>query len=253
MNKIIIDVGNQMVKIGYIQSDQLVVHKILTNELSHQNLKQAFEKLPQFSKVYIGCINLQNHKIIEDFLINQNINYYFLSNDDFKQAGLIIAKSIDWNEIGIDILGFGYYLYHHQIKSHVIGINFGTATVVIDYQSMINGVLIGINFCQSYDYLLSILGLQQITSLHNHQKPSLNFAQNTIASVNNFKSFLISGFLDLLIKQYKTAQKFIISGNNRSIFEHYYIDNPKNMPITIEIINEIVIWGYYYLISTKKY
>lgn len=238
MNKnVYLDIGNQLIKIGYYDKENCFqVKRISSKKIDLTELDKILNEI-NFKKIYIGSVVKNASKILEMHFKKQHYEYEFITNELFKEQ-IKLEKSIHLDEVGTDILGFCYYIKN---KSKTLAINFGTATVAIYYDKMLNGVTIGTDFFNSYEDLLKILSSEIPLEAIN------KFGTNTNDAVNASKYFLINGFINEILKNYQNLNEIIFTGGSRRIF--YLYKNITNIKITE--IDEAVLLGYKQLIEDK--
>lgn len=235
-----IDVGNQLIKIGYIDSNgQWQIHRFLNRDLQDQPFNHYFKSL-KINHIYLGSVVSNTTKFLVEYFKKNNFSFTIITNDLFA-GKIILNKNININEIGTDILGFANYIKNET--SPTLCLNFGTATVSMLYaNNKIEGVFIGPDFYNSYKYLYQILGVD-LRMEDGYDK----FGTNTIQSINGHKEYIINGFINEILKNYPKISKIVFTGGNRNIF--YLYKNDKKIPI-IEI-DEAVLKGYYLLFFDK--
>lgn len=233
--KVFIDIGNQLIKIGYLNArGGWVINRINTRNSTIQDFDNIFKKL-HISKVYLGSVVIHMELYLIDYFDTNNIQYEIIHNELFCNK-LKLAQNINLNEVGTDILGFSYLISDYK---DVLAINFGTATVAIYYNNKICGVSIGIDFFNSYNNLMNTINLPLELGIHKQ------FGVNTNEAFNSSRYFLINGFINEMLKLLPNIKTIIYTGGNRKIFDAY--NNIHGLEI-IEI-DEAVIKGYKKLID----
>lgn len=235
---VFIDIGNQLIKIGYLNvRNEWVINRLKTRSSTIEDFDNIFKKL-HINKIYLGSVVLQIKRFLIDYFDNNNIQYEIIYNELFRDE-LKLAQNIDLSEVGTDILGFAYLIKGY---ANTLAINFGTATVAIYYNNQICGVSIGIDFFNSYKNLLDTINLP--LKLGTYKK----FGANTKDAFDSSRYFLINGFINEMLKTEPSINKIIYTGGNRGIFSAY--ENISSLEI-IEI-DEAVLKGYRELICKIK-
>lgn len=234
---VFIDIGNQLIKIGYLNvRNEWVINRLKTRSSTIDDFDSVFKKI-HINKIYMGSVVLQTERFLVDYFDNNRIQYEIIHNELFCDE-LEFAKNIDLNEVGTDILGYAYLIKDHN---NTLAINFGTATVAIHYNNEICGVSIGIDFFNSYRNFLNTINLPLELGIYK------KFGINTKDAFNSSRYFLINGFINEMLKIEPSINKIIYTGGNRAIFAAY--ENIGNLEI-IEI-DEAVLKGYRELICKK--
>ncbi len=122
------------------------------------------------------------------------------------QNHILLNPEIDINEVGVDILGFSYYI---RLEPHALGLSFGTATVAINYNGQLDGVVIAADFFNSYNYLDSILGIDS-----NQLVMFDDFGRNTIDAINGAKYFMINGFVNQMLLNRGIKKIYVLHHKN---------------------------------------
>ncbi len=223
------DAGNQLLKIGYQVNDEWIIKKIPNKDLEDKTLEEVLSSF-SFNKIYWGSVCKNTTTFLSNFLKKHKLDNHQITPSDFN-GQLLLNDSININEVGVDILGFCYFIKQEQ---HVLGISFGTATVAIDYNMQLEGVIIGPDFFNSYSFLDNILGIDPYEiKMHD------DFGTNTRDAIDGSKYFMLNGFINQLLMN-RNYNKIFISGGNKRIIELY--KNIYNKEICL--IDEIVLQGF---------
>lgn len=234
MYDVFIDVGNQLIKIGYQNSKQeWIIHKLPTHNSNADDFENLFNQL-KINHIYMGSVVGDTTKSMKAYFDKKRIPYTIINNDQFIDS-VNFEGPINLNEVGTDILGFAYLIKEYK---NALAINFGTATVAIHYDQSIKGVCIGIDFFNSYYEFLKRIKIDVGLGTYS------DFGMNTKDAIDSSRYFLINGFINEILKKYPTIKTIIYTGGNRRIFNSYI--NEKHLQI-IEI-DEAVIKGYKRLI-----
>lgn len=237
-NNVYLDIGNQLIKIGYFDNkNKWVIKRIPSKKIDIHKLDEILSEI-KFEKIYIGSVVKNASKILEMHFKRKKINFEFITNDLFA-SDIKMDNSIHLEEVGTDILGFCYFI---KDNTNTLAINFGTATVAIYYDKELKGVTIGTDFFNSYEELLKILSSEIPLEKTN------KFGTNTKDAVNGSKYFLINGFVNEILETFPNINKIIFTGGSRRIF--YLYNNKFNKEI-IEI-DEAVLEGYRNIILDKN-
>lgn len=231
---IFIDVGNQLIKIGYLSlHQQWIVLKLPSKQCTVKDLDLVFNNLV-IKHIYFGSVVSETTSLLIKYFTEHNYPHTLITNSFFINK-VQFVDAINLAEVGTDILAFAYLIKEHK---ETIAINFGTATVAIYYNECIKGVSIGIDFFNSYHEFLKNIKLDVDLGTYN------GFGLNTKDAIDSSRYFLINGYINEILKKYPTVKTLIFTGGNRRIFNAYV--NEKNIEI-IEI-DEAVLKGYKRLI-----
>lgn len=234
MYDIFIDVGNQLIKIGYQNTNkEWIIQKLPTHNSTVDDFENVFNKL-KIKHIHMGSVVGETTKSMKMYFEKKHYPYTIISNEQFVDS-VNFEGPINLNEVGTDILGFAYLIKEYK---NTLAINFGTATVAINFDQSIKGVCIGIDFFNSYDEFLKRIKLDVDLGTYG------DFGMNTKDAIDSSRYFLINGFINEILKKYPTIRTIIYTGGNRRIFNSYI--NEKHLQI-IEI-DEAVIKGYKRLI-----
>ncbi len=231
------DAGNQLLKIGYQVDDVWIIKKIPNQTLDDVTLSEVLSTF-SFHQVYWGSVCANSSSMLTKYFSDHDIKHVQITPQTFRNH-LLLNDAVDLNEVGVDILGFCFYIKH---EPHCLGISFGTATVVMEYNMQLDGVVIGPDFVNSYKFLDDILGINA-----NHIIMHDDFGHNTMDAINGSKYFMLNGFVNQMLLN-RDIQKIFVSGGNKQIFNIY--KNIYNKEIVL--IDEIVLKGYQKLIESIK-
>ncbi|MGL4947779.1 MAG: type III pantothenate kinase [Mycoplasma sp.] len=235
---VFIDVGNQLIKIGYINDfGEWHIDRVKTRGSTFEDLEAVFKAI-DIEKVYLGSVVADITTFLSDYFKLNDIKFELISNEIFYEH-IKFDQPIDINEVGTDILGFAYYI---KDMKNAIAINFGTATVSIKYCQAICGVTIGIDFVNSYNAFLNMIKLN--SELGSYP----NFGFNTQNAINGSRYYLINGFINQMLLEHPEIDTIVYTGGNRKCFNGY--NNVKN--INIIEIDEAVLKGYYQVITDRN-
>ena len=222
----IIDIGHTNIKI-------LNNQKIITISLDDLKKFKKFLLKQKKQIFFIGSVNLGLNKFLFSFLDQHKFKYRFLSNSDFESE-VKIDKTINFNEIGLDILSSVYYL---NDKNYLL-VNNGTAMVIIKYSNKLDSVIIGPNISFGFEQL------KNKTSLVNKYSYYPYLGNDTNKSLNGFISlFLVNPIIEIL-KDHK-INKLYLNQLDKGYFKTF-----KKLKV-IEKDN-LTILGYMKLIQKKN-
>lgn len=228
------DAGNQLLKIGQLCDDTWKIERVPNQTLDAQGLKKILESF-KFDMIYWGSVCKSTTDVLQQYFSDHQIANQQIVAQTFKNH-ILLHDVVDLNEVGVDILGFCYFIKN---EPHALGISFGTATVAIEYNMQLDGVVIAADFFNAYSYLDKILGIDSNKIIMQD-----DFGRNTIDAINGAKYFMLNGFVNQMLLN-RNINKIYVSGGNQKIFNLYKNIYQKEI-ITVD---EIVLKGYQKLIE----
>ncbi|MGL5591280.1 MAG: type III pantothenate kinase [Mycoplasmoidaceae bacterium] len=240
MNKILIlDIGNSLIKISIIDKNRIENTYLFGTRNFNKwklDIKNLLYKL-DYEKVIIGSVVPSVNKKIK-LLFPKNKKIYFIKNSDFNF--LKLDKDINIENVGLDILGFSYYLIENSNNS--IGISFGTAIFsVIINNKKIMGVSILPSINKAFEDLKTNTELINDFEIKNIRK---DFGFNTNECIESGYYHIIFGTINSMINyaydKYDVKDVFITGGNYRNI-DKFKFDKKFNI---LNDQEQIVTLGY---------
>ncbi|MGL5246370.1 MAG: type III pantothenate kinase [Mycoplasmoidaceae bacterium] len=238
MNKILIlDIGNSLIKISIINRNKIEDTYLFGTRNFDKwkfDIKNLLHRL-NYKEAIIGSVAPSINEKIQ-LLFPENKKIYFIKNSDF--AFLKSDKKIDIENVGLDILGFSYYLIENSANS--IGISFGTAIFsIIIKNKKIMGVSILPSINKAFQDLTKNTELINNFKIENIRK---DFGFNTNECIESGYYHIIFGTINSMINyaydKYCIKDVFITGGNYRNINEFKFdkkfnISNKQEQIVTL--------------------
>ena len=238
-NLLILDIGNSLIKISLVNiNENKVEETYLFGTRNFNKWKSDIKNLLHslnYKEALIGSVVISINKKIES-LFPKKTKIYFIKNSDF--SFLEFDKECDLKNVGLDILGFSYYLIENSINS--IGISFGTAIFsIIVKNKKIMGVSILPSINKAFQDLKTNIELINDFEIKNIRK---DFGFNTNECIESGYYHIIFGtvisILNYANDKYDVKDVFITGGNYRNInkFEFdkkFNISNDQEQIVTL--------------------
>lgn len=246
---LLIDVGNTLTKFGFAKNNKMFEHieSFPTKEITPTEIKRICENR-KVDKCYIGSVVPSvNDQIVKSIKSACKITPEFLTMEDFKKV-LNLSKFKE--EIGVDILGYAYFLSKKYTKA--IGICFGTAMFAIGVDGKdIYGAIITPYIEKGIRELLARTEMMKLQKRQSFQKTFYDFGTNTVEALTSGVNHFYMGFANNICEHFNNKygfKKLCITGGNQNKIQY--------SPFIIktfdtERIDNGVLRGYLYLVSEK--
>ncbi|WEK83008.1 MAG: type III pantothenate kinase [Mycoplasma sp.] len=247
---LIIDIGNTYLKASIYNKNQEIIFEdqIRTKETNNLFFKKFNEKA-KVEQCYIGSVAPSvNNKVEKQIIKELKIKPKFLEVKDF--VDVLDLKKFDLNEIGIDIVGFAYYLRKQQKKA--IGICYGTAlfSVGVDNKKVLGAIIVpyierGIK---------STVEKTELIKLNRVQYDPLYFEYGTnthdalLSGINHVYEGLTTNICSYFYKKYKFSKLCITGGNQIKI----HLNDDYKDKYDVYHVHNAVIKGYAEFIFDKQ-
>lgn len=250
-NILIVDIGNTCIKVGVFNQPLKPVKEdwVYSKKVSLDFFKEFIGRT-HIDECYIGSVAPSKNKEVVKYIKNlTGSNPVFLNNLMFAKV-FDLSNFDNVNEVGIDILGFAYYLQHQYKK--VIGICYGTALFAV-----------GVNNKKIYGVILAplieigIRKLIQKAELIDKNKDykcdikTFDFGLNTQDAFNSGMNHIYYGFttnvMNYFYDKYQISTLCITGGNKDKI----NMNKKQAKNFHIDWVDNAVLKGYSLLVFDK--
>lgn len=248
---LIIDVGNTLTKFGFSKDCKRydTIDIIPTKELSLLNLKKLFKNNIKIKKSYIGSVVPSiNNKLNKWIKLITKVDSILITDKNFEKY-FNLSKFKD--EVGVDILGFSYFLSKKYIKA--LGICFGTAMFAVGVdKKKLYGAIITPYIEKGIRELLARTEMMRLQKKESFQKPFYDFGINTVQALTSGVNHFYMGFTNNICEYFNEKygfNKLCITGGNQNKIQYspFIIKN-----FNAEKIDNAVLKGYLLLINDME-
>lgn len=248
---LILDIGNSKLKAAiYSNNEEIEVFSIKTGSISKIFFNKILKKF-KVKKCFIGSVVPNATIQVKNILKSFNLYIKEIKPKDFINVLNLNKINEKINKIGVDLLGFSYFLKNKWKKS--IGFCFGTFSFSIFINNgALNGAIIFPHIKDGINSLFKNAALIDAFNLNNYDHSFIDFGKNTYESIisgaNHFYIGSLVNFINYFYLKNKTVNYCITGGDKtRVIMLKKIISNKK---IKINVIDNAVIKGYAKLILT---
>ncbi len=250
----IVDCGNSYLKVSlYTFPLQVLKSSTILNKNVSLSFFKNFIGNNQISNCYIGTVAPSRNKQIVGYVKKVTKKTpIFLTNQMFEKCFDLSSLS-NLNEVGIDILGFAYYLQQKYKKA--IGICSGTATFVVGVNDKkFDGVIISPQIEIGYEKLIKKAELIDKNKKYSAENRKMyDFGLNTQDAFSSGLNHIYSGFATSVMnyfnqtKGYKTLcitgggkDKIKIQPNQVKKFKIDYVENGVSLGYSLLIFKYLI-------------